>query len=358
MLNKPLHDALRSKLGEVRVTNENQQRVERYDPRSRTSDVKVRGEHYQVCCPFCDDQKYRLSVSYQYLQRKGLTYEKRTSLIHCYNQGCQEVYEDQFAADLTRRVADARVGSLIDDELPEQHVEMPVSQSDRRLPLPPACTLLRELPSDHEARVFLRGKYPGLSERIMLAHNLMWSERSNKRYRFAARRIVFPIYSGGELVSWQGRAIDDDDKLRWYSPPGFVKEHVFNIDSITPIDQAVICEGIPSAIACGLKAVAIYGTSPSQAAINMLAERCQSVVLATDPDTYVPDNRPGGKGKIAVEDLRHRFEGKLRTALITWPSDVLAAARAYCNGETKVKPPDAADLGVRKMKAIIDAAVS
>lgn len=351
MLNPALHAALRSRFGEVRVTNKNVRRSELWDDRSRQYDVVERGEHYQVCCPFCSDTKFRLSFSYRWLQRKGLDDSEHTALVNCYNEGCEDVYQQSFISGMHELVHQAEMGLL----LSEAATPEAAPTVSRTLALPDGCVPVSDLPAGHPARQFLRVQYAGIPEAYMLAHRPLYCADGDGRYRKAGKRVIFPIYDElRQLVSWQGRTIDAAEQPRWYNPPGFSKTHIWNLHALSPIDIPILCEGIPSAMACGPKALAIYGTSPPPAVVKLLAARFPTAVLAFDADTYVPDNRPGGNGAVKVLALKARLDRYFRqpTKLIEWPAEVLDKARRYCNGAAD-KPPDAADIGLKEMRDVL-----
>lgn len=355
MLNRALHDALREQFGRVSVTNDGVARKALWDDRTRTYDVIERGEHYQVCCPFCGDKKFRLSFSHRYLSRGTLSDSRNTGLVNCYNMGCEQVYSPAFRERIREALDRAEAGLLL---TPVADPSESGSTNRRRdLDLPDNCVPVSQLPPDHVAVQFLKSKYPGLPFEYLSLYNLAYCLPGPNRYRLAGNRIIFPIHdeTGLRVVSWQGRTLEADLNPRWYNPPGFSKAAVFNVHRLAPVDVPIMSEGIPSAIACGPKGIAVYGTKPTKDVAEMLAARFSTVVLALDPDAYVPDNRPGGKGKVKVEETRKYLDRFFRapTRLIRWPDAILEQARAYCNGETKVKPPDAADLGLKYMHEVL-----
>jgi hypothetical protein len=191
------------------------------------------------------------------------------------------------------------------------------------------------------------------------AYGACWVAEADPLFEQARRRVVFPIYQQGLIYSWQGRAIDPDPDFKWYMPPGFVK-CFYNADRVAPHQTPVIAEGITSAIACGPTGVAIFGKQINGIRAKEFGDKWKSAVIATDPDTFVPDNKKGGGGRIfalEIAALLKPFVPNIR--MIVWPKDVVELATRYNNGETidgkKIKVPDAADLGIKAMKGIIDA---
>ena len=90
-------------------------------------------------------------------------------------------------------------------------------------------------------------------------HNVMWSD--------SIQRLIFPVYSGGILVAWQGRSFNTQDmgiaKIpKWYGK-GDLK-NTFNIlgNNLGRGDKLVLTEDIVSAIKvskCSVMAMPLYG---------------------------------------------------------------------------------------------------
>jgi hypothetical protein len=303
--------------------------------------VTSRGESYSINCPFCGDTKHRLSISYAWLERPPLSTRRRTELAHCYNENCEEVREEDFYSSIIEDIEDLKLGSLM-----ETYVE-PKPVEPKPLCLPP----IEELTSIPEAVEFISKQYPGLKpDYLAKAYGVGFSKYNWDIYS-TENRLIFPIYEDDKLLGWQGRTIVNA-LPRWYIPSGWIK-NVYNLYRIPPDDIPIICEGIPSAISCGPKAVALYGSSIAPYQLSRL-KAYKKVILALDADTYVPDNRKGGKGKIKVMEVKAQLiEAGITPLLIQWPDEVLALA-TKANNSINVKVPDAADLGPRIMKGIID----
>lgn len=95
----------------------------------------------------------------------------------------------------------------------------------------------------------------GLTKTDLYNHNVMWSH--------SLQRLIFPVYSDGILVGWQGRSFNTQDmgiaKIpKWYGK-GNLKD-IFNI--IGKGDKLVLTEDVVSAIKvakCGVMAMPLYG---------------------------------------------------------------------------------------------------
>jgi hypothetical protein len=346
MINRALYAALKSRFGNVKITNENVRRVE--EMRGDKPVVMCHGENYQVNCPLCGDTKGRLSISYMWLEKPPMSTKRRVDLAHCYNEGCP-VYHEDFWQPIVEDVQLAKMGMLVTGDHVADHAPARVAVKAR---LPEGFTPLAELGEGHPAIEFVRKKYNIDPKFLSDAYKVGFTDIVDVSYPQAQDRVIFPIYVNKELVAWQGRTIHADSRLRWYLPPGFIKP-VYNADNVPPTEMAIVGEGIPSAIACGATGVAIFGSSITQAQTDKIASTWSSVLIATDPETFVPDNRPGGRGRIIADDMKAKLARVVKNVRsIQWPVEILELARRHNNGET-VKVPDPADIGLDGMRRIL-----
>jgi hypothetical protein len=352
VLNPALYAVLQKHFGQVKISNEDIERVEERIP-GKDAIVLQRGEHYNVNCPICHDRKYRLSISYQWLVKPPMTNKRITHLVHCYNENCEELrtpeFYDQFLEDLEL----AEMG-LLEVALPEKKVS---ARTQSPIRLPRGFRLLSELPAHHRAIEFVKTKYQIPYDYLSDGYSVGFTDQPDELYWAAPERIIFPIYNGGRLIAWQGRTIQDVEP-RWYLPPGFIK-CVYNGDRVQPFDTPIIAEGIPSAIACGPNGVCIFGKSIPTLLVHEFAEKWSSVIIATDPETFVEDPRE----KIRRTNVGRTFASEMADALgrhirdvrmIQWPTEILELAKRKVNGDKVVHVPDPADLGLPYMKRLIE----
>ncbi len=353
VLNPHLYAVLQHRYGEVRVFNENVRRVE--DRLTRR--VTERGESYNVCCPLCGDERFRLSISYLWLTNPPLSKRRVTALANCYNEDC-DVRRREFWEPIAQDVEDAHLGLLDVDPKALQKVSAR-TQFRGAIPLPEGCVPLLELDHDHLAWQFLRDKYgwdDGFIQYVAQGYDLRYAEEHDDMFPSAQGRIIFPIVTEKGTVAWQGRATRRS-KSKWFLPPGFIKVF-YNGYRVLPHQTPVLCEGITNAITCGPTGIAMFGKGLNSIRAEEFSERWKSVILATDPDTFCPNNRKGGRGEIAVHELRDtlaQFISDIR--LIRWPEDVMELARRHNNDvhdELDIKVPDAADLGPKRMHQIVE----
>lgn len=351
VLNPALYQVLRARYGRVHVTNPG---VRRQEQRlGNRYEAVVRGENYQLCCPLCGDTKFRLSISYMWLTKSLLASRPRTELAHCYNDSCavwRPAFWEPIAADLDL-FSMGLIQAPTNDPLPD----LPEPRQQTKIRLPYGFTPLLDLPASHPAFEFLRKQYPGgLTPEYMARHyGIGYTAVGDPLYKLASERVIFPVKLDGELVAWQGRTIVKGAEPRWYLPPGFLKP-VYNCDKVPATDTPVIAEGIPAAIACGPKGVALFGKTATHQQLSYIAGRWGSAIIATDPETFVPDNRKNIGGVVFVKKLKEQLDRVLPTPakMIRWPDSILDLARRHNNGED-INVPDPADVGPKVMHQLI-----
>lgn len=365
VLNPALYCVLKYKFGTVRISHQGEHRIEKYSRVDKKFVPVVRGEHYSVCCPLCGDRRFRLSISYRWLSMSvANTGRLRSDLAYCYNENCDvrsPSFYEQFL-DLLDSYQ-LRLPPFTDDMIQKllSGVSTPLTADGqpgkmlRECRLPDGCVPLRQLPKDHEAWLFLSSKYHQsvVDALSSPSYNVMFCADSDDMY--ARRRIIFPITCHNLCVGWQGRSINADEPLRWYLPPGFLK-CIYRYDQVSPVTVPVIAEGIMSAVACGIdRGVAIFGKSLTGFQLQLIAQRWDSVILATDPETYVPN----AHGVIDVLELKHKLDAVLRhpARLIPWPQRVLDLARQK-HAKLIDWVPDPADFGIQVMSELIARASS
>jgi hypothetical protein len=288
-----------------------------------------------------------------------LTNDIRFELINCYNEGCEELWKPSFYLPIKEEV-DALI--LMNPDLKfanaadSMETSIPKFRGDVRLPF--GCRLLSDLPQDHPAIQFIYKQYPGISvnpsiiDFLAEAYGVCFTSYHDDLYPSARDRIIFPIRDEHKIVGWQGRRIDGLSKMRWFFPPGCGKV-IYNGYRIPPTEIPIFSEGIVNAIACGLNGAGLFGKSISGSLLDYVCDKWSTVILATDPETFIPDNRRGERGRVYANELRKSLQDRgVTVRMLPWPSDVMELAKRHNNGED-VKVPDAADLGFSRMRELI-----
>jgi DNA primase catalytic core, N-terminal domain len=284
MLNEPLFRRLQKRCGQVRIENSgatvgNTHRLDPVTLRPRRQ-TGSGGEQYVVCCPFCQDSKYHLYVSYLYGEPNEVTDDNNLHLAICFRRDCLRDPGNR------HHLANSLFGML---ELPTRQTRPLLPFSDPK-PLRPSVTApgeivaLNTLSEDHPALVYLRGRGFDPEE---LHEEWGVGYCASGRFGPMQNRIYIPIHLGGKLVGWQGRALSEDVTPKYCNMPGFRKsEALYNFDHARAQPVVVVVEGVTDAWRVGRPAVAILGKKASHAQIIQLAvcSHKKPLLIALDGD--------------------------------------------------------------------------
>jgi DNA primase len=101
-------------------------------------------------------------------------------------------------------------------------------------------------------------------------------------------RIVIPIYWNEQLVGWQARSLDPNEKtMKYATMPGFSKSKMlFNGDRAKKHKFGVVVEGVFDAFRVGDRAVALLGKSLSHTQQQLVLSwwGSGSLCVMLDPD--------------------------------------------------------------------------
>lgn len=105
------------------------------------------------------------------------------------------------------------------------------------------------------------------------------------RYAF---RLIIPIYFEGELISYEGRDITNQQDLRYKACPldqeVIPRKHIlYGIDKV-PGSTLVAVEGVTDVWRLGRGAAATFGTGFTQEQIVLVTKRFDRIILLFDPD--------------------------------------------------------------------------
>jgi len=216
-------------------------------------DVKGKHPEFKVCCPKCDDTRYRLGIN------------AKLKLGHCFN--CDWKFGEKQLLQLIGKVSIYEENSFAELEkdfqvIDEVTVNKPqsVTKAELKITAKSFSELARCDCTDSyflAAVTYLENR--GISLDSAIAHNFMLGD---KRSRLSGR-IVIPIIENGEVISYQARSIENRVP-KYLNPPkglgGSSKSSlVYNIDITKEFDSVYICEGVFSAMSVGVNALAIFG---------------------------------------------------------------------------------------------------
>lgn len=307
-LYKSLSDIARKlHLGEVRVVDEGAEfigAVERtpYGPKIEVA----QGEEYQMCCPFCGDERHRFYVSYMYGMPSPFAQLPGEMRMLAYCQNEQKCH----GARLKGLLKSTDYNTLIDKGLVVIRVDE--IQKDQVFRPPPPMGVLKgldKLDSDHQACRYLRGRgySPDYLAKVYGA-SVVVEHPDDRLGRILQDRIMFPFYIDGEVKAWQARLQWDPGKdyrgvPKWFSSGG--SKVLYNVDNASKYEACVVAEAVLDAINFGPAGIAVCGKTIMPSMAKLIAERWKYVMVAFDPDAGV--NR-----KIGENDYQTRAIQRLR----------------------------------------------
>ena len=305
-LNPKLYRALHRAFTRVHIQKETEPMVFRVaaDPMTGKKRIRVAagrgGEDYKVCCPFCNDRRFRLEISHRWnTTDPDENVYFGVAFLRCYNDGCDANVDAPFHRRLTcheelvemLKAYIARGHGLVTAR-PSMEAEL------KPMTLPKKCVPLDSLPVDHAAIRYLR------EERSFDPYQL--SQDWRLQYCIddpndcVAGRIIIPVYMEGILVGFQARCIGEppsDNIPKYYTAPSTPRNRLlYNYDRAKFGKFGVLVEGPTDAWRVGTSAaVAPLGSSVSMVQIQLmkLAWGDNGVVVMLDPE-YVkkPRRRP------------------------------------------------------------------
>lgn len=264
------------------------------------------GEYYQVCCPYCNDTRFRLYINHLYGKRD--TFGRRMSFLAvCYNEtACMS--KEQNSRDLYETLSE------MDGVLEECRIKegKEVSEEAREISLPGPCKLLSELKPDHKARLYLQDRNLDpdyLAEKFGVMYCI------DSHYFLARDRILVPVYDRDKLKGWQTRYIGElpwKDKTKkkdlppkWFTYPGMPRRLlIYNFDRAREYETGVIVEGCGDVWGVGMPGMATFGSSMSYQQMKRILAvfRKRKLVLLYDPEEF---------NTAATKRLREKFARQL-----------------------------------------------
>ena len=312
VLRPQLYDRLEAKLGPVRVSRPGEALVEKATtawaaPRGRAaprpgSRVLQWGETYTVCCPFCRDRSFRLSVNHSWASPDPRTGRERLWLAKCFHENCLAGQPNRL---LLRHLV---FGLGVLAPAPVRRVPPVAAAARGPAGLPAGFAPLHELPPGHRARQYVleRGHDP---DRLGRDLGVGYCEWAPPPFAAATDRLVVPLVVNGGLAGWQARRLDDDAPAgrtpKWWTSPGTEKAALlYNHDAARGYPIVVVVEGVADAWAVGPCAVALLGHAMSPAQERLLAAGWAGgvAVMLLDND---------GPARPAAQDQNRRCRDRL-----------------------------------------------
>lgn len=308
VLNPRLHAAMRRRFPRVKVAHGGtpMRGYYRADPERGGQKLVIVewGESYLADCPFCGDDRGRLSVSHRYGDLDAVTGRRQTELWRCYNEECQHRYA--FRAELERRLVLDALGDVAPPAVRVPAVEVVRPGELPAAELPGQTLLLTDLPPDHPANAYLggRGFDPGELAREWGVGFCVYAP-PRVRGAESMNRIVVPVRRDGLLVGWQARYPADVDfkalglpKYLTYFPSGQV---LYAADAAAAAPGPVVfVEGVTDVWRYGPGAVCRFGKKLTAAQLELALRLTRGRPVVVVPDA----NDPQAAGA-ALRDLTH-----------------------------------------------------
>jgi hypothetical protein len=274
-LNAVLFRRCKATFGQVKIRNEGEKQTRRLSQDLKTGKpkpvIKYPGEYYAVCCPFCNDTRFRCYINHRYGTEDELGIPQ-TYLATCFNAGCPLAMKDRHTYD---QLEDMLMGKFLHQlRRPTIREGREVNLDEIRATWPGKVTRLDKLPPTHEAVAYLAGR--GFDpEMIGRFYNVHWCYQST---RFICEdRIVIPIYHNKRMVGWQVRpAYDTDWKStglpKYYTAPGTPRRRIlYNFGNAVRYRFGVIFEGVTDVWKLGPQACCTLGATLTQQQQSLFA---------------------------------------------------------------------------------------
>lgn len=264
------------------------------------------GEDYKVCCPFCNDSRFRLEISHRWNTRDEDTGAYfGASFMRCYNDGCDMNPDSSWPA---RKGCHDRMVEMTKPYIARNRpivYEQPVREK-QPMKLPDKSVPIINLPEGHKAIKYLESRNYDI-EYLFNSFRLLYCVDDPNP--MVADRIVIPIYMNGELVGWQARYIGHE-KLpssipKYYTAPGTQRNQLlYNYDNAKGFNIGVLVEGPSDVWRVGNTGVAPLGSAVSRGHIQLISAAWKDggFVLMMDPD-YIRKPRKKPDEPTAYEKL-------------------------------------------------------
>lgn len=302
MLNEPLYKAIWKVFGEEpKIVNEGcpATLVDLHPTFSfvpRVEQLRVSqtsgGEQYVVNCPFCNDKKQRLYISYMWdstFELEGTTYKASEYLMICFNERCleDERHSSQIISALREAMQQGHTIDMSNAELTTQSGSIA-----NQVPYPAGAKELTEAP-DH-VKQYIQNR--GFTVEELASYKVKFLPCYGK---FNHAMLMLPVYQNDEYYFWQGRLVPLDGTVhgevecgpegapypKYYIPYGAKKSWALgNIDDASMYDTIYVVEGLFDVYSVGKQAVCKFGRSLSRAQQNILQTKCRNKHIVLVPD--------------------------------------------------------------------------
>lgn len=289
-LNRTLYRRVMATFGNVKIRNqgESQSRGITTDLITGKKKPKISypGEYYAVCCPFCNDTRFRCYINHMYGRNDELG-NQQIHLAYCFNAGCSLCNGER---DAYEKLADMLIGHRhYDLRRAEVSAGKEVDVDKIRAEWPGEVVRVDQLKPSHPAVKYLRSRDFD-PVKIGKNYNVHWCASSSRK--ICEDRLIIPIYHNKKMVGWQARAIYECDWKKsvfpkYYTAPGTPRRNVlYNFDNAKKFKTIVVVEGPTDVWRFGPQAVSTLGAALTTQQQSLISRHFKNLsgVLLFDPD--------------------------------------------------------------------------
>jgi hypothetical protein len=309
MLNEPLYRALKAITTDVEIVAEDEPAEIRSTGAAGAwelgdSGMGTRGQQFKANCPFCNDRRGRLYISYLSLTRpmlNGVEGSPAGIIGICFNEQClanpskREQLKNWLLSYLDEAIPTVEATRYGDREA-KASAEAPSNELtlDGIRSWVPDYTPLGEC-TDTELLKYLADRGITASDATMfhLGYGPVVSRKTGAYMSGGANYALFPWIENGKVSGIQARLPDyhplcGKRNKWWISPKCRKTVNLYNIDNAIACNCAVVTEGVFDAIAVGRPGVATFGDAPSKLQLQKIA-KVGGIVI------WIPDNQRSEK---------------------------------------------------------------
>jgi len=254
-------------------------------------DKRCTSSHYQLCCPKCNSSGNLLGI------------RKSTGKANCFS--CGSISDVEFIK-LQLEVSWSKAKSLATSYSSTAVEEVEASEKQSTLKkIAETCTLPPHKPLSNSAKKYLRRR--GLVPDILIDEYRVVEGKGGEY----DKRIIFPIYLDGKLVSYQGMSYMEDKGKR-YKACSADKE-VFKHQDIayglseSKYDIFIVCEGLADCHSLNSVEVGVagctFGVDWSTHQMRMLKESGKKIYLMYDSEPKARKRAEGLCSALAVHGI-------------------------------------------------------
>jgi len=276
-----LYYKLKKIFNKVLVSNKGVAMVER-TASDGSSSLLVSGEHYRVCCPWCNDSRFRLYINHRWFENRFMA--------SCFNEtACTKGEAGRSRLD---QLHVWLFGTTAKMSLPVRQVKLSDSEAAHLLEFKPpqGCVALSDLSDDHEALVYLRGRGYD-TKRLERYLGLGWI--TDQGIPALRDRIYIPIYQGAKLMGYQARVAGTGKlktRQKYINPIGMRKSTLlYNLDNAVNQGCLVVCEGPADVWSVGPAGIAIFGSDCSHSQLSSIGKHFNGKPIAVALDADASD---------------------------------------------------------------------